>query len=249
MGRPKPSLKRPQAKTVASDQPEAPKTEPAPIDSAPPASETALPRKPKAAPAWVHVLADRAEATSAAKDPTLPQPEAKPERQLAPAPQPVTAAMVRDEVARLAGLDTIERELARRDVAKALGIRDSTLDKLVTEHLKALASTASPDPLSHDITPWPDPVGGAELLTEIQARILRHMVMAEHGATAVALWIIHAHCIDAGTHSPLLFISSPTKQCGKSTLLDLLTRLVPRPLPAANVTAAVVFRSIPAADR
>jgi putative DNA primase/helicase len=34
------------------------------------------------------------------------------------------------------------------------------------------------------------------------------------------------------------------KQCGKTTLLDVLEKLVVRPLPTANITAAAVFRSV-----
>jgi putative DNA primase/helicase len=44
--------------------------------------------------------------------------------------------------------------------------------------------------------------------------------------------------------SPRLSISSPTKGCGKTTLLDVLSRLVLRPLLASNVTPAAVFRVI-----
>jgi len=44
--------------------------------------------------------------------------------------------------------------------------------------------------------------------------------------------------------SPRLSISSPTKGCGKTTLLDVLSRLVLRPLLAPNVTPAAVFRVI-----
>jgi len=44
--------------------------------------------------------------------------------------------------------------------------------------------------------------------------------------------------------SPRLSISSPTKGCGKTMLLDVLSRLVLRPLLASNVTSAAVFRVI-----
>ena len=44
--------------------------------------------------------------------------------------------------------------------------------------------------------------------------------------------------------SPRLSISSPTKGCGKTTLLDVLSRPVLRPLLASNVTPAAVFRVI-----
>jgi putative DNA primase/helicase len=44
--------------------------------------------------------------------------------------------------------------------------------------------------------------------------------------------------------SPILALASPDKRCGKTTTLTLISALVPRPLPAANVTAAGVFRAV-----
>jgi putative DNA primase/helicase len=58
------------------------------------------------------------------------------------------------------------------------------------------------------------------------------------------LWILHAWTLDAFDISPLLVITSATKRCGKTTLLDAVGMLVPRPLPASNVTAATIFRAV-----
>jgi putative DNA primase/helicase len=46
--------------------------------------------------------------------------------------------------------------------------------------------------------------------------------------------------------SPRLAVDSPTKGCGKTTFLDVLSRLVLKPLPTANVTPSVVFRVVEA---
>jgi hypothetical protein len=45
---------------------------------------------------------------------------------------------------------------------------------------------------------------------------------------------------------PGLRFTSPERGCGKTTLLDVLARLVPRPLPTANATAAAIFRMVEA---
>jgi putative DNA primase/helicase len=44
--------------------------------------------------------------------------------------------------------------------------------------------------------------------------------------------------------SPRLSITSPEKGCCKTTLLDVLSHLVLRRLPAANVTASAIFRIV-----
>ena len=71
-----------------------------------------------------------------------------------------------------------------------------------------------------------------------------HVILPDGAADAVALWAAFAHAHDCFTISPLLAITSPTPECGKTVLLDLLDGLVPKALPASNVTSSVVFRAI-----
>jgi Protein of unknown function (DUF3631) len=60
------------------------------------------------------------------------------------------------------------------------------------------------------------------------------------------LWVVHAYLIDRSMISPRLAIRSAVKGSGKTTCLDVLARLVPRPLSAANVSPAAIFRVIAA---
>jgi hypothetical protein len=95
-----------------------------------------------------------------------------------------------------------------------------------------------------DADPWPDPVNGADLLEEVTRAILRHLALPETTAQTVAVWAVHTHCFDAFTISPRLAITSPEKGCGKTTLLDVLSCLVARPLPACNAKVAAIFRIV-----
>src|ERR1700680_2582553 len=92
--------------------------------------------------------------------------------------------------------------------------------------------------------PWPDAVNGGELLDQLAASIRAHVVMPDAAAGAIALWVLHAHCLNAFAISPRLAITSAEKRSGKTTLLDLVASLVPRPLPTANATSPAIFRSI-----
>src|SRR5262249_51375166 len=94
------------------------------------------------------------------------------------------------------------------------------------------------------VEPWDEPVDGHDLMCDLRDVLDCHIVLAKGCSTAIALWILHAHAHDAARHSPILFITSPTKRCGKTNLLDIISRLVPKPLSAANVTPATVFRAI-----
>lgn len=95
-----------------------------------------------------------------------------------------------------------------------------------------------------DPVPWPDPVDGARLLDELAAACRRFAVLPDHADAALALWIVHAHAHDAAEVSPVLSLTSPTHRCGKTTVLEVLGELAPRPLPVANVTTAALFRAV-----
>ena len=79
------------------------------------------------------------------------------------------------------------------------------------------------------------------------AAILKYVVMETGSAEVVALWILHAHALDAFPITPRLGITSPEKRCGKSTALDVVQSLVSRPLSTSNTSAAAIFRTIEAA--
>lgn len=151
-----------------------------------------------------------------------------------------------DEIAErlnaLAQLSPLDYDLAREAAAKELGVRLSTLDAEV-ERRRAMTTSAARDFMNNP-PPWPEPVDGVALLDELFNILDRYVVMTEAALTATALWIVHAHAHDAAQCSPILFLSSPTKRCGKTKLLATVAKLVPKPLPAVSVTVATVFRVI-----
>jgi putative DNA primase/helicase len=151
------------------------------------------------------------------------------------------------EIKRLASLSPLEYERERKAAAEKLGIeRLAILDNLI-RHERRDASGTKGQGKAIDlppVEPWPESANGAELLTETAAAILRYMVMPDGAAEIVALWAAHTHCFECFAVTPRLAITSPEKQCGKTTLLDILTCLVARPLSTANTSTAAVFRVI-----
>jgi putative DNA primase/helicase len=94
------------------------------------------------------------------------------------------------------------------------------------------------------LEPWDDDVIGSELAEEIAATIRQYVVLTESATVAITLWVILTYCFEQFTITPILAIVSPEKQCGKTTLLDVLHGLVCKPLLASSITAASVFRVI-----
>jgi len=147
----------------------------------------------------------------------------------------------------LAALTSIEYERLRKQKADQLGIRVEVLDSEVRSRRSRgqNESNGGGQKLTlNDPEPWDQPVELSSLLNELLATVRRYLAIAEAAAVSAVLWIVHTYVHDASDTSPLLNITSPTKRCGKSTLIELIATLVPRALTAANVTAASVFRVV-----
>ena len=149
-------------------------------------------------------------------------------------------------------LDSVRATLLREraiQVLKTIGIESPArlVDSTINAHKRvASGDNAGAAVLFPAVDPWATPVYGPDLLNELEDVIRCFVVLSNEAAVAVALWILHTHAVDAAQITPRLAILSPTKRCGKSTMLKLLGALVRRPLPAANLTAASLFRGIEA---
>src|SRR6185369_3092624 len=92
--------------------------------------------------------------------------------------------------------------------------------------------------------PWPDPVDGNTLLTEMASLLRLFVVLPTWAAETLALWTLHTYAFELRDISTYIGIESPTRRCGKTTLLTILAQLVNRPLVAANVSSPSFFRAI-----
>jgi putative DNA primase/helicase len=154
-----------------------------------------------------------------------------------------------EEIARLAKLSLLQYDRERKEAADRLKIRAPILDRLVEgerakvggDDGKQGRAISFPEP-----EPWPNSVAGSALLDAIAKAIGDYVIMPEHSRNAATLWVVHSYLLDRGLVSPRLAIRSPTKRCGKTTLLDVLGCLVLRPLPTASVTPAAIFRVVEA---
>jgi putative DNA primase/helicase len=149
------------------------------------------------------------------------------------------------EIARLAKLRRVDYERERISAAKRLNLRAPILDKLVAAERKEDDGLGQgrklelPDPV-----PCPEPVSGPELIAGLEAGISHYVALPKDVAFTVSLWVLHTYCFDAFTCTPRLAITSPEKGCGKTTLLDVLSELVPRCLMTGSISPASLFRTI-----
>ena len=85
----------------------------------------------------------------------------------------------------------------------------------------------------------------AQPLDQVLAYLKRFVAYpSSHAAIAHVLWIAHTHGMDAWESTSRLAALSPEPGSGKIRLLDLTETMVPRPVEAANVTPAYLFRKV-----
>jgi hypothetical protein len=94
------------------------------------------------------------------------------------------------------------------------------------------------------VTPHPARVNIAELLTDIEAVITRHVVLSDHAAAALAVWVLHNYTFELRDTVAYVAIESPEKRCGKTTLLSVLAAMACKSLIASNITVGALFRAI-----
>src|SRR5262245_23833280 len=155
----------------------------------------------------------------------------------------MTEAQIDAEIERLAKLPIGVYESERVEAAKKLKYRASYLDIVVASKRPKRDDTENHPPHWH-VVPWNDAVATAELLDTIVAVFNRHVVLPKHASEALALGCLHASAFRAWDVSPCLMLTSPTKRCGKTTALILLSWLTPKSVVAGNLSATSIFRYI-----
>lgn len=89
--------------------------------------------------------------------------------------------------------------------------------------------------------PLSAPVDKDLLIQDIVGEIKKYVVLSDHAALVVGIWVIHTWCAEVFTRSPLLLINAPERECGKSQALKIIGKLVRRPIETSNITMASLF--------
>jgi hypothetical protein len=146
-------------------------------------------------------------------------------------------------VEELAKLDGVAYALARKAAGKELGIDLKTLD---AEVMRVRAESAEEVPLyDHwNVEPWPKPVDTDDLLLAIQDEITRYVATLGDRAIVPALWVMFTWIHKHARHSPMLLVNSAEPDCGKTTLLSVISYLAWKPLTSVEISGPMLYRSI-----
>jgi putative DNA primase/helicase len=149
------------------------------------------------------------------------------------------------EIARLAKLPTVEYERERKNAADRLEVRATILDRLVqAERPESPGDGQGRAVRIADVEPWPDRVDGNAFAGALVAAVKSHVVLRDDQADAIAFWILHTWLVNEFSMSPRLAVTSPTKGCGKTTVLRLLNILARRPKRTGSISPSALFRAV-----
>ena len=95
-----------------------------------------------------------------------------------------------------------------------------------------------------EVLPWHEPVDGDFIASALAAAAKTYAVLPDSAADAIALWVLHTWRVNEFTISPRLAVTSPTKGCGKTTVLRFLNKVVRRPKRAGSISPAALFRVV-----
>ena len=119
--------------------------------------------------------------------------------------------------------DPDRRAGARRNLAELLARHRKTWNDLSD----ALCSITSAPWLNPSAAPDPERVNPLELLHYILQDYVD--LRAWHEYVIIALWALHTHVFSQFMVTPRLVLRSPTAGCGKTQMIDVLSKLTARP--------------------
>ncbi|ARO87951.1 DUF3631 domain-containing protein [Nitrosospira lacus] len=144
-----------------------------------------------------------------------------------------------DVIKRLATMNPLDYDRARKSCAEKLGVKETALDKAVSMARKEKDGQPA---MFNEVEPWHSTVDADEVLSELSDAFQRYAVLPPHAADALALWCAFTWFCEVSHIAPLLVLRSPEKGCGKSTVLSIVKRLVFRPWVLSGISAAVLYR-------
>lgn len=146
---------------------------------------------------------------------------------------------------RLAKMPPFEYEQCRKDHASSLGMRVSKLDEAVQRLRQPTTEIGQGSLLRFDPpSPWPEPVDGCQLLSELSSIYRDHVILPNGAAEVLGAWTILTYVFDVFEYTPLIFVTAPERECGKSLVRDLALKLVCRPLSTDCASSPFLFRTI-----
>jgi hypothetical protein len=146
-----------------------------------------------------------------------------------------------NHVAGLGSQDPDERRNVHQWIADLLARKRKNWNDLTD----LLSNPVSPSWADDDNNNTSPPGSDIPNIPDLIHRLVEWYVWLQpHEAVAVALWVMHCHVFAQFRVTPRLVLTSPVRGCGKTVLLSLLAKWVPKPLKTDAISPAAIYHSI-----
>ena len=152
-------------------------------------------------------------------------------------PSALNLALVQTEFGRVL-IPSLLRDQLIKQLARALDVCTEALREACSDPPQARPELS----FAANYEPWPDHVDAEGLLGEIMLRINKEVIIEQHQLLVCGLWVMLSWIHPQMDFSPIVYITGPTLECGKTTLLNAIGKMVKRPAKTANVSAAAIYR-------
>ena len=151
---------------------------------------------------------------------------------------PFDLALVSTELAKVKIPERLREQLCRR-LAKRLEV--SAQDLRTIGPTRKVEDKPGPS-FAATYEPWPEAVDAEKLFTEIMFYTYAEAVIDEAQLFVSALEVMLSWVHDQMEFSPILYITGPTRECGKTKLLSVIGKMARRPLKTSSISPAALFR-------
>ena len=147
-------------------------------------------------------------------------------------------ADIAGDIAALGDADFDRRSCARHRIVDLLARHRMSWNDLAD----ALCGITPAPWLDPSAVPDPERVNPLNLIIYLLEQYID--LRGRHEYIAVGLWVLHTHVYNQFMVTPRMALRSPTAGCGKTQLIDVLTKLTARPAKFDLITTAAIFRLI-----
>jgi hypothetical protein len=152
--------------------------------------------------------------------------------------RPFMLPLVEKELEAVA-MSSAQRSQLCKQLAEPLEVRARALE----EGNFSLSEKSKPElGFAANYEPWAEQVDAEELFNEILVRIGKEVTIESDQLWVCGLWVMFTWVHPQMDFSPSLYVTGPTMECGKTTLLSAIAKMVRRPAKTANVSAAAIYR-------
>jgi hypothetical protein len=132
-----------------------------------------------------------------------------------------------------------------RAMSKALDLPISEVKELLNGYERRQnPKTENEETLWEKVEPHPEPVLLQQVLQDLCEYIGNYVVLEPYYVDILALWVVMTWVFDRFDRLPILLVTSPAPRSGKTTLFEILLKVVNRGLPNNLITPASMFRTI-----